>query len=149
MNEKKIVVKVQRVGYRQHYTMGHLYVDDVYECDTLEPCWRDYANGEEKVKGESAIPEGTYRMIMRSGGRHGFTVPQLCRVPYFTGVQIHPGNTWKDTLGCILVGKNKKPGKVLDSRVTFSKLFDKLWKAHMNGYEMEIIVEQKYKKGEL
>lgn len=149
MNEKKIVVKVLRVGYREHYTIGHLYLDGVYQCDTLEPRWRDYANGEEKVAGESAIPEGTYPMIMRSGGRHGFTVPQLCGVPNFTAVQIHPGNTWKDTSGCILVGLNVKPGKVLNSRMTFSLLFDKLWKAHLAGYKMEIVIEQKFRKGEL
>lgn len=146
---KKIELRLERVGYRAHYTIGHLYVDGVYECDTLEPTWRDYENGEEKVKGESAIPEGTYKMFLRSNGKWGFTVPQLIDVPMFKAVQIHPGNTFTDTQGCILVGQNAHVGKVVNSRVAFSKLFHKLFKAHSKGWSMEISVVQKYKKGEI
>ena len=146
---KKIELRLERVGYRAHYTIGHLYVDGVYECDTLEPTWRDYANGEEKVIGESAIPEGTYKMFLRSNGKWGFTVPQLIDVPMFKAIQIHPGNTFFDTTGCILVGQNAHVGKVVNSRTAFSKLFRKLWLAHCKGWSMEISVVQKYKKGEI
>ena len=146
---KKIELKLERVGYRQHYTIGHLYVNGVYQCDTLEPTWRDYAHGEEKVKGESAIPEGTYQIWLRSNGKFGFTVPQLIDVPMFKGVQIHPGNTFTDTQGCILVGTNSHVGKVVRSMSAFSKLMQKLFDAQFQGMGFEISIVQKYQKGQI
>ena len=61
---------LERIAKRKTYTIGRLYIRrqvvdeylpgtaDDYFCDTLEPTWRDYANGAYKVKGRSAIPEG-------------------------------------------------------------------------------------------
>lgn len=49
-------------------------------------------------------------------------MPYLENVPQFTGIMIHPGNTAKDTLGCILVGENKEKGKLLNSRKASDKL---------------------------
>ena len=141
---KKINLRLEREYYNENFTLGRLYVDDVYECDTLEPRWRDYAGGDKKVKGESAIPEGRYKMFMRSNGRHHFTVPQLMDVPMFNAIQIHPGNTFKDTQGCILVGINHKNLRVCDSVATFSKLFYKLEKAVKLGKQMWIEIVQRY-----
>lgn len=49
-------------------------------------------------------------------------MPYLENVPQFTGIMIHPGNTAKDTLGCILVGENKEKGKLINSRKASDKL---------------------------
>ena len=51
-------------------------------------------------------------------------------VPHFEGVRIHSGNVDSHTMGCILVGvyKEDQPDFVADSRVTFSKLFEKIEK---------------------
>jgi len=47
-------------------------------------------------------------------------------VPNFDGIRIHPGNTKKDTEGCILVGQKKTKNSVLNSRAAFDVLFQKI-----------------------
>lgn len=119
------------------YTIGDMYVDGKWFCNTLEPQWRDYENGAQKEKGESAIPEGRYEVREVLSPRRKMFVPQLVGVPMFEAIQIHPGNTKKDTEGCILVGYNEKRGEVLRSRLTYTRLFEKLktaWSVHMSVY---------------
>ena len=50
-------------------------------------------------------------------------MPLLFDVKGFSGIRIHSGNSSKDTEGCLLVGKNKKVGMVLESRDTYKRLF--------------------------
>lgn len=130
---------------KDKYTIGKLYIDGKYFCDTLEDTDRGLRADmradkilELKEYGNTAIPTGTY--IIK---RHYYTkmkqyVPQLLSVPGYIGILIHPGNTAKDTLGCILVGVNKEVGKVLDSRATFSKLWEILNPALLKGEAVTI-----------
>ena len=128
---------VVRKWKKESYTIGQLFIDGKYFCDTLEPKVRNYAGGEKKVKGESAIPEGRYLVKQRfSAKRHKF-VPQLEEVPMFEAIQIHVGNTKADTQGCILVGENKKKGFLLHSTDTFDRLCEELikaWSVHVDVY---------------
>ena len=126
-----------RKWYKDTYTIGKLYLDGVYFCDTLEPKVRDYDHGEQKVKGKSAIPCGRYHVRQVHSPKRKIYVPQLDNVPMFEAIQIHPGNTAKDTAGCILVGMNKQKGAVLESKETFSALFARLievWQVHCDVY---------------
>lgn len=91
-------------------------------CDTLEPQWRDYQGGEKKVKGESAIPEGTYRVVVTRSPRFGQWLPLLLDVPQFSGVRIHAGNSAGDTEGCILVGDNMYKGALVRSKLALQRL---------------------------
>lgn len=109
-----INIKVKRVAYRDTYTIGKMYLDDVYFCDTLEDKVRDLTK-ETKVPGKTAIPAGTYKVILNLSPRFGRVLPRLLDVPHFDGILIHRGNTDKDTAGCILVGENKEVGKVINS----------------------------------
>ena len=61
-------------------------------------------------------------------------LPRLINVKGFDGVLIHIGNTSKDTDGCILVGRNTKVGKVLESGITFRKLYERLKEAKDSIY---------------
>ena len=116
-------LSLTRIAKRPDYTIGRL-TDEKGEriCDTLEPTWRDYKGGEPKVPKKSAVPEGTYRVVVTKSPRFGRYLPLLVGVPGFEGIRIHSGNTVKDTEGCILVGENLQVGRLLWSRITLEKL---------------------------
>lgn len=105
------------------YTIGKLYVDKKYFCDTLEDTVRDLTK-EPKVPGMTAIPAGHYGIVVNKSPRFGRLLPRLLDVPHFEGILIHKGNTAKDTSGCILVGENKKKGMVLNSAYYENKLVE-------------------------
>lgn len=128
---------LNRIAKKAKYTIGKLYINDKYFCDTLEDTDRGLIQsmteqqiGSKKVYGETAIPTGTYRIIISYSNKFKKQMPLLLNVPGFAGIRIHSGNTEKDSLGCILVGKNKAVGKVLESRDTYSKLFSILQEAN-------------------
>ena len=112
-----------RIAKRADYTIGRLEDENgVKICDTLENIWRDYKGGELKVPRKSAVPEGTYPVVVTKSKKFGKYLPLLIGVPGFEGIRIHSGNTVNDTEGCILVGQNLIEGKVLLSRLTLEKL---------------------------
>ena len=140
---------LERIAKRKIYTIGHLYIrqqvmdeylpgtEDKYFCDTLEPTWRDYANGAYKVKGRSAIPEGRYAVVISWSPKFKMWLPILLGGPEFNkqwqGIRIHMGNTVKDTQGCILVGRNQRVGEVLESRKWLYELKQKIVEAKDKG----------------
>ena len=125
---------VRKVDTNCDYTTGVLYIAKnnpaatmngkrimfTQQCDTLEPQWRDLKK-EKKVRGKTAIPEGKYKIVMSPSAKFHRNMPYLKDVPQFEGIMIHPGNTVKDTIGCILVGVKSGTG-LLVSRVTFEKI---------------------------
>ena len=121
-----MLIEVKRFEFKDTYTIGKMYIDNIYECYTLEDVVRKGA----KVNGQTAIPIGTYNLIINHSNRFNRDLPLLENVPNFTGVRIHAGNTSQHTEGCILVGTTWT-GKdfIGNSKVAFNKLFDKLQKA--------------------
>ena len=148
---------LKRIAKRKTYTIGRLYIreqvmdeylpgyEDHYFCDTLEPTWRDYANGAYKVKGRSAIPEGRYAVVISYSPKFKQWLPILLGGPDFNrkwqGIRIHAGNTAKDTEGCILVGQNREVGKVLDSRKWLYELKQKIVEAKDRGEAVWITIK--------
>lgn len=122
-----------RIANRPTYCIGKLYIDGQYFCDTLEDTDRglDDRMAENDIKqlkvyGETAIPSGIYPVTITYSQKFKKKLPLISNVKGYSGIRIHSGNTAKDTLGCILVGKNKEVGKVLESRVTFNALYRRL-----------------------
>lgn len=125
---------LNRIFRGPDYTIGKLYIDGHYFCDTLEDPVRtlpascsNTSEGilcacPEKVYARTAIPAGTYKVTMQFSPRFKRVLPLLHDVPHFLGVLIHSGNDPGDTAGCILVGHNKVKGKVLESRAVSDKL---------------------------
>ena len=130
---------LKRIALRPTYTIGKLYIDDAYFCDTLEDTVRDtnksgkFDNGEQKVKGKTAIPYGTYEIKWTYSPRFKKYTPQLMNVPSFEGIRVHAGNTSADTEGCLILGENKQVGKVLNSRATINKFYPIIKEACSNG----------------
>ena len=116
------------------YTIGSVYVNGEKFCDTLEDKVRNLAGGESKVPGETAIPEGRYRVIVNRSPKFGRDLPRLLDVPQFEGVLIHRGNSAEDSAGCILVGENKVKGKVINS-TPYEERLVALCKAALAGGE--------------
>lgn len=128
-------ITIKRIFKGSEYTIGKLSIDGKYFCDTLEDTVRPVGV---KVAGRTAIPAGKYKIELAESLRFGRLMPRLKDVPGFTGVLIHSGNTADDTEGCILVGRNRVKGKVLDSRETFARLFKILFVAERGGEKLEI-----------
>jgi len=136
-------LNIKRIARRETYTVGRLYIDGKYFCDTLEDKDRGLRQDmpvavirATKRKGITAIPTGRYRITLAVQSPkfskraiyqfcNGY-LPRLINVPGYDGVLIHIGNTARDTEGCLLVGRNTQVGKVLDSRKTFIELYDRL-----------------------
>lgn len=116
-------------------TFGKLYVDNIYECETLEDAVRFTG---EKVFGKTAIPFGEYVVIINHSNRFNRLLPLLLAVPNFEGIRIHPGNTIEDTEGCILVGTARVADTVVNSRVAFNILFEKMQTAIERGESINI-----------
>ena len=114
-------LRVERLWKKDTYTIGKLYVDDKYFCNTLEDTVRDLSK-EKKIPGKTAIPYGEYKVVFNWSPKFGRNLPRLLNVPAFEGILIHPGNTANDSAGCILVGKNTEVGRLTESRYTSDKL---------------------------
>lgn len=152
-------IELERRWKKAAYTIGRLYVDGVYFCNTLEDRDRGLKQTDpiatiksRKVYGETAIPSGTYGVAMNVTSPKYAAVswywqlcqgkmPRLLSVPGFEGILIHPGNTALDSLGCILVGKNTKVGQLTESKATFQKLYKEIAKAVKEGEEITIVIE--------
>lgn len=132
-------LKLLRKYSKPTYTIGHLYIGK-YFCDTLEDTVRDLVTGR-KVKGSTAIPAGRYKVVLNWSPRFGRPLPLLLDVPDFDGIRIHAGNTAKDTDGCILVGRNKLPGTVTESKATMAELMHLLTSANNKREEIWITIE--------
>ena len=143
------------------YCVGHLYINDKYFCDTLEPPYFGTTQNtpiheiKNTKKGNTAIPIGTYDISLdyqspkfknRNWAKFcdGY-LPTIMNVPAFNRILIHVGNIASqygksDTMGCILVGMNLERGKVLKSQETFKKLYKVLSEAKLKGENIQIII---------
>ena len=126
-------ILVKRIAKKETYTIGKMYIDGKYFCDTLEDKDRGLSQSmteeeirKRKVYGLTAIPTGAYKVIVNYSERFGKLMPLLLDVKGYAGVRIHSGNTPADTLGCILVGRNTAKGMVTESRNTFLRLMETL-----------------------
>lgn len=121
-------IVIKRIAKKVTYTIGKLYIDGKYFCDTLEDKDRglkDSMSVDEilkiKVKHETAIPTGTYNMDITYSPKFKKQLPLVLNVKGFEGIRFHSGNSCLDSSGCVLLGQNKVVGKVINSRVTCDK----------------------------
>jgi hypothetical protein len=138
-------LRLQRRFAGEDYTIGSLYVNEDYFCDTLEDTDRGLTQEmplEEikriKIPHETAIPTGVYKVVVNMSPAKKRMLPRLLDVPGFSGILIHRGNTKNDSSGCILVGENKVKGKVITSTSYELYLVEILLEAQDKGEEITI-----------
>ena len=112
---------IVRDTFTENSTIGKMLIDGAFFCYTLEDTIREV-----KIKGETAIPYGTYKVIVNMSNRFQREMPLLLNVRNFEGVRVHNGNTKADTEGCILVGSTKSKDFIGNSKSTFNALMKKI-----------------------
>ena len=80
-------------------TLGQLFIEDSYECKTLEDAIRVV-----KIQDKTCIPPGKYKVTLELSQRFGPETLTINDVPGFSHIRIHGGNTHLDTQGCVIVG---------------------------------------------
>lgn len=141
-------IELKRIAKKDSYTIGKLYIDGKYQCDTIEDKDRGLKQDDDlrlidkvKIYGETAIPVGDYSVIVSYSPKFGKNLPLLEHVPCFSGVRIHSGNTAKDSLGCIILGENKKVGQVINSRATCARVLPLIEAAYAKGERISIEIK--------
>lgn len=101
----QLIIRIDRYLLTDTRTIGKMYLNNEYFCDTLEDTYRGQLTSlTEKVAGATAINNGTYKTEVTYSPAFNKQLPLLYNVPLFTGIRIHTGATERNTDGCILVG---------------------------------------------
>lgn len=150
INTKKDHLKLLRVDQSEHTTLGHLYINGVFACYTLEDALR-----KEKIAGRSAIPAGEYSLRLNTWGgkneKYAKRFPQMHEgmleivgIPGFSFVYLHLGNTHRDTEGCPLTGfywRREKGDFILsESALVYARVYPQLLDMVLSGL-VPLIVE--------
>ena len=138
-------LRLERKYLGEEYTIGHLYMDGLRLCETVEDKVRDLNHdgdlddpGEGKIPGRTAIPYGRYELDLTWSPKFTRLLPLVMNVKGFNGIRIHRGNTAEDSAGCILPGENKVKGGVIHSTEYEQKIVERMLKAIRNGEGMTL-----------
>lgn len=137
-------MQLERLQIDKDVTIGALSIDGDFECWVLEDPVREIKGrpvSEWKIKGQTAIPYGTYAVQITRSQRFGVDLPLLIGVQGFDGVRIHAGNTTADTEGCLLVGMDRLSKSLAQSRKALAALMPKIAAGLKHGGVVLEIVE--------
>ena len=115
-------------------TLGLLHIDGRFVCFIIEDEYREV-----KVKGETRIPSGDYKISLRKEGgfheKYSAKYPKIHKgmlwlqdVPGFEYILIHLGNSDLDSAGCLLVGDSATQnittrGSVAGSGAAYERIY--------------------------
>lgn len=133
-----MLLQLIRQTLTDNYTEGALFVGEKKIADTLEDKQRVIRTKDDKIKGYTAIPKGTYTVRWTYSRKFGRYCPYIEQVPWFEGIRIHAGNTAEDTAGCILCGVRDAPGHLTLSKITTQKVYGIIQKALAEGDYVKI-----------
>lgn len=135
-------IKLIRESFGDTFTEGKLFIDDAFECYTVEDTDRKMEEDlTRKIKGKTAIPRGRYEVILSMSNRFKKVLPEILNVPGFAGIRVHSGNSSVDTEGCIILGSvNDKLDDdwVGGSKIALTQLMAKLKTAKENNEKVYI-----------
>lgn len=149
-------IKVDRKWKKEDYTVGRMYINGEFICNTMEDTDRGLDDGMEttqikakKIPTRTAIPTGKYKVTLNvtspkfSKKEYYWNfckgkVPRLLNVKGFEGILIHCGATATNSAGCILVGDNTVKGRLTNSQARFEQVYAMLKEAQGNNEEITI-----------
>ena len=138
-------IKVHRKYKKSAYTIGRMYVDGMFFCNTLEDKCRGLDDSMDideilkiKVYGKTAIPTGKYDVKYVLSPKFGRKMPRLQNVKGFEGILIHALNKPEETEGCIGVGLNTAVGRLTSSRWYSDLLNERIERAMARGQNITI-----------
>ena len=153
-------ISVDRKWKKEDYTIGRLFIDGKFFCNTLEDTDRNLHQSldlnvikSRKIPRQTAIPTGTYEITLDTTSpkfsKYDFymkicdgKLPRLLDVPGFDGILIHVADGHKGANlveGCLGVGYNKIKGGLINGKEVFEELYSRMKLAKDN--EEEIIIE--------
>jgi len=136
-------IEVKRIRKLTKSTVGEFYINGNLECYTVEDTVREIPGQPAstwKIPHVTAIPVGTYNVVVTMSNRFKKLLPLLENVPGFEGIRIHTGNTAEDTEGCLIVGNTALVDRVAGSVVAFNKIFPKIKNALAKGEKVTITI---------
>ena len=136
-------LKLKRKHYGETFTEGKLFVNDGFECYTVEDTDRHLEDGGVKIQNKTAIPKGKYNVTISYSNRFKKHLIEVLAVEGFSGIRIHSGNSSKDTEGCIIVGASNQRDDddwVSESRIAYEKLHQKVKQALSSGQSVTLEV---------
>lgn len=164
LRKEELSLDVVRFAFKSQYTVGHLFINGLLFCDTME----DFDRGADqsmlftktginvgywtkpdgsriqKVYAQTAIPTGTYaaHLAWSSLGRR---LPLLEKVGGFTDILIHNGRTHKNSAGCVLVGRNTIVGALTNDSQAMLDVCQAFLVAEREDIEASVSVIRQYK----
>lgn len=139
-------LELKRIALKPNYTVGKLFINGTYYCDTIEDKVIDlnkngkFDDGLTKVMHQTAIPYGTFKVVVNHSPKFNRELPRLLDVPYFEGILIHNGSDQNSSSGCIIVGENKTVGKVTNSTFYMNNLTARIKDAQNKGETTTITI---------
>lgn len=139
-------LELKRIALKPNYTIGKLFINGTYYCDTIEDKVIDlnkngkFDDGLSKVMHQTAIPYGTFKVVVNYSPKFKRELPRLLDVPYFEGILMHNGNDQNSSSGCIIVGENKTVGKVTNSTFYMNNLTARIKDAQNKGETITITI---------
>jgi len=131
-------IQILRKFYTAKSTIGIVSIDGIKCGFSLEDVVRPYRI---KVPGETAIPAGTYAVVLDYSPKFKRIMPHVLAVPYFEGIRIHKGNGPEDTEGCILVGLKMGPDTVYDCQATYDYIYGSVGEATKRKEKVLLTIE--------
>lgn len=128
-------LKLTRDIFGNEFTLGGLEIDGEHFAFTVEDKVRPEGV---KIHGMTAIPAGTYKVIITMSARFKKPLPLLLDVPNFSGIRIHSGNTAENTEGCLILGKVRTDTGVAMSRDAMAEFMPILAAALALNEEVDI-----------
>ena len=122
------------------HNWGQMFIDGKFFGHTLEDEDRYLESGGGKVQNETAIPRGTYRVILSQSKRFGRVMPEVLDVPGFLGVRIHGGNVEAHSSGCPLLGAVRTATGVANCAGINERLRDRIGEALADGQNVTLEV---------